>query len=983
MQITHNNRASALFAFLCLSPFAVAPVQAASDYAPFLNGNGYYMDTTYNGSGTTGVIPTSGDFTVEFWAICPKVSNTYREIISQGTPVNAFYIGTDLANNIRLGDSWSSTGIPYPVGGWHHFALVKSSTNTIFYLDGTNRLSRASAISNPSNTAMRLGRQYANGAEYWIGGIDEVRIWSVARSAEEIFWNKSRQLTGSESGLRNYWQFNANNSSTSMSRGYNSCWIYSRPDNDIYWQASGVQFVPAVTTVSAQNIIPIGATLNGIVNSSLLPASAWFEWGDSTLYGNQTPPVNVDNLDNYQTISSTLSNLTQGMTYHYRLVTTNVAGMALGNDLSFQTLNFVVSASAAIISPTSATLNGTVKPFTAATTTWFEWGPNTNYGQLTAVQTISVAQGEIPVSSTLTNLMPGVAYHFRLHATNSLYQAAGNDLVLIIPPFNAISNGIPAFEYSSMAWGDYNNDGWLDILISGQTDYNNDYSYSAVYRNNGLGTFTDINAGLASTTLGALAWGDYDNDGWLDILTSGMWSANYNYITRIYHNNGDGTFTANQNTAIPGLLGSSAAWGDYNNDARLDFLISGHAMSGDSVTYLFANNGDGTFTDINANLPGTDMGAILWFDYDNDGWRDVLVDSSVDRSTAIRLFRNNRDGTFTDIQAGLPVGGTMALGDYNNDGFLDILLSRYSGTSRIYRNNGDGTFTDIQVNLPALASGCLAWGDQDNDGWPDVLLAGYSAGNHIAAVYRNNKNGTFTDINLSLPGTMQGSAVWGDYNNDGRLDFLLTGWSQLQSPILIYQNNNYITNTPPIAPTDLTPTLSSNRVVLSWSIASDAQTPAPGLTYNVRIGTRPGGTDILSPASDPVSGFRRIQQMGNAQHATQVILDLSHLPPGTQCYWSVQSVDTTYAGSPWALEGTFTLPGQPCFIKCEKSSAGRMEFQFTGAEHRLFTLISSTNLASPLNTWLPVGSSEELTPGLYRCADTNSPTDQQRFYRLR
>ena len=173
-----------------------------------LNGTNQWVDVSNS------VIPSSGDFTVECWAYCASAPNSYREILSQGTSGNAFYLGTDLSNNIRLGDTWASTGVAFPVGGWHHFAVVKSSAKTIFYLDGTNRLELASAIANPAATDLHLGRQYGSLGEYWPGMLDEVRIWNRALDQAEIQTIKTQSLSGTESGLLACWHFDEASGST-------------------------------------------------------------------------------------------------------------------------------------------------------------------------------------------------------------------------------------------------------------------------------------------------------------------------------------------------------------------------------------------------------------------------------------------------------------------------------------------------------------------------------------------------------------------------------------------------------------------------------------------------------------------------------------------------------------------------------------------------------------------------------------------------
>jgi hypothetical protein len=156
---------------------------------------------------TNGIIPSTGDFTVEAWAYASS-SGSYREILSQGSGGNAFYLGTD-GSSIRAGDGWQSTGgTPFPFYGWHHFAVVKTSTNTSLYVDGVLSNTTATVIPNPAaSTPFRIGRQYGTYGEYWSGYVDEVRVWNVARSAAQISGNYSSRLTGGESGLAGYWRF--------------------------------------------------------------------------------------------------------------------------------------------------------------------------------------------------------------------------------------------------------------------------------------------------------------------------------------------------------------------------------------------------------------------------------------------------------------------------------------------------------------------------------------------------------------------------------------------------------------------------------------------------------------------------------------------------------------------------------------------------------------------------------------------------------
>ncbi len=163
--------------------------------------------------------------------------------------------------------------------------------------------------------------------------------------------------------------------------------------------------------------------------------------------------------------------------------------------------------------------------------------------------------------------------------------------------FTPVSDG-------DLAWGDYNNDSFEDLLLTGEDEDGN--RISKIYKNNnGNGTFTDINAGLAGVYYSSVAWGDYDNDTYLDILLTGK-DANDNRISKIYkNNNGNGTFTEQTQIELTGVFLSSVAWGDYNNDTYLDILLTGEDENSNRISKIYRNNtGNGTFTDINADLSG-------------------------------------------------------------------------------------------------------------------------------------------------------------------------------------------------------------------------------------------------------------------------------------------------------------------------------------------------------------------------------------------
>jgi hypothetical protein len=166
-------------------------------------------------------------------------------------------------------------------------------------------------------------------------------------------------------------------------------------------------------------------------------------------------------------------------------------------------------------------------------------------------------------------------------------------------------------------------------------------------------------------------------------------------------------------------------------------------------------------------------------------------------------------------------------------------------------------------------------------------------------------NGTFSNLNVGLPGVVWSSVAWGDMDNDGRLDMLITGSGATSLVSQVWQNLTPLANSPPAAPNGLSALVTSNSVLLSWNPASDAQTPAMGLSYNLRVGTTPGGGDIVSANSDPATGLRRVAQLGNC--GERLFAVVTNLSVGTNYYWSVQAVDTSFAGSAFATERNFNL----------------------------------------------------------------------------
>jgi len=388
---------------------------------------------------------------------------------------------------------------------------------------------------------------------------------------------------------------------------------------------------------------------------------------------------------------------------------------------------------------------------------------------------------------------------------------------------------------------DYDNDGWMDILlVNGSTleDLKAGKCHpSKLYRNNHDGTFSDVTtkAGLTHCGWGfGAAVGDYDNDGWEDVYMTYLDGA------VLYHNNHDGTFTdvtARAGVGNLGRWGTSAAFGDYDNDGNLDLYVANYVDldldhlpefgQGPFCQYrgipvscgprglkggrdrLYHNNGDGTFTDVSEKLnidPNAYYGlGVLWLDYDLDGCLDLYV---ADDSSPSMLYHGDCKGGFTEV--GVPAGvaysadGREQAGmgidsaDYDNDGWPDIAKANFSDDSNnLYHNDHNGEFTDLAgaanfgpVSIPFLGFG-LKFLDLDNDGWKDIFVANghvnpqvdqHSFGVTYAErplLFHNLKNGKFEELGTSAGMPLASryvarGAATADLFNDGREDLLVS-----------------------------------------------------------------------------------------------------------------------------------------------------------------------------------------------------------------
>lgn len=482
--------------------------------------------------------------------------------------------------------------------------------------------------------------------------------------------------------------------------------------------------------------------------------------------------------------------------------------------------------------------------------------------------------------------------------------------------FTTISHNLPMIRHGSVSWGVIDGDRDLDVFISGETSTG---LISGIYVNNGFATngsarFTLVSSPISAVVYSFSSWVDFDSDGDLDLLVAGSSTMLHPYrpSTRLYRNNGT-TFTE-VGAGFPGLHSGSSSWGDIDRDGDQDLILTGALASDEMVTIIARNLGGGQFQIISDALPAFGYGDSALGDVDKDGDLDLVLSGSTADGFHTRLFLNN-NGQFTPTnqELGAVAFSSVDLGDYDNDGDLDLLVgggfisaNLLDGGALLWNNSG-GTFSQTSQSFEGMLAGDVTWGDYDNDGDLDVLFQGAVTvlGKHLSRIYRNEGGNKFSNV-TNLIGSLFSDVEWGDFDADGDLDLLSTGFTPYgQSSTHIYVNQRQVRPLLPSAPLQLESQLTNGIVELRWlpnTTPSDASNTY--VSYNVRVGTAPGLADFVSPASDNRTGWRHIPQPGNASISSTFTLE--NLPDGVY-YWSVQAINNALIASDFAAEGSFSI----------------------------------------------------------------------------
>jgi enediyne biosynthesis protein E4 len=470
-----------------------------------------------------------------------------------------------------------------------------------------------------------------------------------------------------------------------------------------------------------------------------------------------------------------------------------------------------------------------------------------------------------------------------------------------------------------VAFIDYDNDGWPDIFLVNGTEWPGHPSKHAtpkLYRNNHDGTFTDVTrkAGLDAVEMFGMgvAVGDFDNDGYDDLFVTAYGQS------RLFHNNGNGTFTdVTQKAGLGGVqeFSTGAAWVDYDKDGRLDLIVANYVqwspetdlyctLDGKSKSYctpesykgtavrLWHNRGDGTFEDVTKKAgladPTSKTLGIAELDYDGDGWPDLLLSNDTQPN---KLYRNNGNGTFTEkaVLAGVAfsedgvarAGMGVDTADYDRSGHPSLLITNFANQMlSLYHNEGSGLFVDEapqseigRATLLTLGFGCFFF-DYDLDGWPDVFVANGHIDPDIQRVqanvkyampphlFRNMGKGKFEEVTNSMgtafasPRVARGAA-YADIYNDGRLDVLM---ATNGGPAVLFRNEATST--------------AANRSLRVKLMGTKSNRDGIGATVRV---TTSGETQaqMMRSGSSYLSASELVLTFGTAQHEKAESVEIS------------------------------------------------------------------------------------------------------------
>lgn len=538
---------------------------------------------------------------------------------------------------------------------------------------------------------------------------------------------------------------------------------------------------------------------------------------------------------------------------------------------------------------------------------------------------------------TTGELNRGTIYYFRVSTvdtTASESQKTAYTSISVPDIFSQnTSTGITfGFLVNDAAWGDYDNDGDLDLLF---TSYSSGSftPQTQLYDNDGDGTFTASGISLPNYLNGIVAFGDFDNDNDLDVFISGYNGSQS--VASIYENTG-GNFVllTDQLTGLSSSTGGNAAWVDIDGDNDLDLIYTGNNSGYQTKVYRNNVSSGGGFTDLNFTVdPSITAYTIDVGDFDNDGDQDLVISGGSSMfPLGTKLYLNDGTGLFSDSEVDFgSIGGELNVSDYNNDSYPDILIAGYTSSSnstRLFLNNGMGAFAQNESVQLAELYGHISSGDYDNDGDVDIILYGSTGFGAGFKLFDNDGSGSFTISNQ--PFTISGSVgtadlQFVDYDSDNDLDIV----GLMYNTVASYTNNINPSSAKPSKPENVVFSTSEGVLTIGWQAPSNLSDGS--ISYNIFLKEKDSTKFMISPAVDTLTGYHKLNQAGNNQLKTSFSISLDSIQ-NKNLIFGVQAISASRVGGDfWIID---RVP-RGAFFTANKTN-------FTGVKDSLF-IISRSN----------------------------------------
>ena len=542
------------------------------------------------------------------------------------------------------------------------------------------------------------------------------------------------------------------------------------------------------------------------------------------------------------------------------------------------------------------------------------------------------------------NEIPHGTYYWAVQTVDGTGQKSvwSQEDTLFISRLVTSTQSLPGVYYSSAGWADYNNDDFLDLLLTGVTF--SGPSVTNLYKSTDGLLYQDLSQNMNSFFGGHISWVDYTNDGHLDLSLTGFQISDYfgGRGTGFYKwengvfiedseseinldNNNDGVSDFWINGGVNGHH-----WGDYDNDGDLDYVQAGWDNYLQRHLDIFYNDNGVLKLDTNQNnLVPIYPGIVQWVNLNGDDYLDlVTVGSDINEELGLRVYLNNSNyilskGLTWDSNLYGVTAGAAAFGDYNSDGYDDFVLTGLNRNNQTITYVLTNSINRFEVKnghvLQGVFFGKPSWGDYDSDGDLDIIITGQSSRDPslglgldpVTLVYNQQSDGSFEiDNTLSIDSVGVSFSQWGDYDLDGDLDLFISGQKENGDVISkVYDNLEGIQNPnlPPNAPYGLNDdTIDENQVTLKWNKPIDpdsfGSTPELSLRYQIQIGSDDEGNDHAIS-----SGKYDISEIGTTNRNRKLI---QNLPEGNY-NWRVRAIDNGLSASNWSNTEYFYIDVTP------------------------------------------------------------------------